>query len=43
MSSRLLRWAAGLITFLVAGSALACPGVMKSSDAGSGSSARASR
>ena len=42
MSSRLLKLAAGLITFLVAGSALACSAAMKDANSGQGSSAQAS-
>lgn len=41
MSSRLLSLATGLVTMLIAGAALACPGsAMKSADKGSSSSAQ---
>ncbi len=39
MSSRFLRWTAGLVTLLAAGSALACPGALNSADKTQGKSA----
>ena len=41
MSNRLSRFAVGLVTLLIAGGAVACPGAMKekSADMGHGSSA----
>ncbi len=40
MSGRLTRVAAGLITLLIAGAAVACPGAMDKSAQGQGSSAQ---